>query len=246
MDMNGFLNSLWASNNPVLPHPTVMWLALHGVWSIVLGCGALLLAGKLARPYRLGFSGLVMVWALLPGSASPAYWLGLAFQTPSVTSAVLGLVWFVREIKTSIRTVADAPTRITASSPPDIVIRQSIFAVAGVVLGWVLLLDTLALLPVSVYAWGFSSAAVGAVAVLLTLLWALWGTTGANREASDGVGPALILSVLVLFVLTRLPTGNVWDALIDPWLWLGLQVYWLLSGLRCLRAKRRSPPAIPV
>jgi hypothetical protein len=29
-------------------------------------------------------------------------------------------------------------------------------------------------------------------------------------------------AALLLFAATRLPTGNVWDALIDPWLWLFL------------------------
>jgi hypothetical protein len=31
---------------------------------------------------------------------------------------------------------------------------------------------------------------------------------------------------VLLFVLLRLPTGNVWDAVLDPWLWLGL--HWVL------------------
>jgi hypothetical protein len=28
---------------------------------------------------------------------------------------------------------------------------------------------------------------------------------------------------LLLFAATRLPTGNLWDAVLDPWLWLALQ-----------------------
>jgi hypothetical protein len=108
-----------------------------------------------------------------------------------------------------------------------------ILGAAAVVLGWVLLLDTLAWLPVSVYAWGFSSAALGAVAVLLTLLWVLSGSGG----------PVLMLGVLALFVLTRLPTGNVWDALLDPWLWGGLQAGWLIGAVRRRRMARRLSPA---
>jgi hypothetical protein len=233
MDMNAFLSLLLASDNPLLPHPAAMRLALHGVWALVLGGGACLLSGKLARPYRLGTGLFVMAWTLLPGPVSPAYWLGLAFQTPSLTSAVLGLVWLVKAYGWPL------------CARNDEFVAFDLLAAAGVVLGWVLLLDTLALLPVSVYAWGFSPAALGVVAVLTALLWAMCGMAEANQVASDWAGPALILLVLALFVLTRLPTGNVWDALIDPWLWLGLQVRWLLNAVRDWRAKRCLPPAIP-
>jgi hypothetical protein len=113
----------------------------------------------------------------------------------------------------------------------------------GFVLGWMLLLDTLAWLPVSVYAWGFGSAALGAVAVFVTLLWVVSGTAGVNRMAPGLVGPVPILCVLTLFVLTRLPTGNLWDALIDPWLWIALQVGWLISAVRRWRTATRSLPA---
>lgn len=235
MNMNEFLNTLLSTENPVLPSPTAMRVALHLVWAIVLGSGALLMAGKLARPYRLGLSFLVMAWTLAPGSASPAYWLGLAFQTPSLTSAVICLAWFLscarREAGPGVSMVP-APGR-----------RLTMLGAAGVVLGWVLLLDTLAWLPVSVYAWGFGSAALSAVAVIITLLWVVSGKARVNRMAPGLVGPLLMLCVLTLFVLTRLPTGNVWDALIDPWLWVVLQVGWLISAARRWLTVIRSLPA---
>jgi hypothetical protein len=37
---------------------------------------------------------------------------------------------------------------------------------------------------------------------------------------------------LLLFAATRLPTGNVWDAILDPWLWLLLQLVLLRRLLR--------------
>ena len=154
-------------------------------------------------------------------------------NTKLLTAAVLGLVLLVRGL--------------TISSSPlmgDRCLR--IFVVLGGVLGWVLLLDTLALLPMSVYAWGFSSAALGVVAVITALLWVVLGGAPGNVAASGAVGPVLVLSVLVLFVVTRLPSGNLWDALIDPLLWLGFQGMWLVSGVRYLWATRRLPPAIHV
>ena len=230
MDLPSFLTTLVSTGNPVLPGPLAMRLALHLVWAIVLGAAVWLLTGKLSRPYQLGLSVLLMLWTLVPGSASPAYWLGLAFQTPSLTSGLIGLFWLLKQLRRAPQ--GGVPMQ---NAPLD---GLNILAGLGVLMGWVLLLDTLAWLPVSVYAWGFSSAAVGAVALLSVLVWAVWGTKGRRLHV-----PVLMLCVLTLFVLTRLPTGNVWDALIDPWLWGGLQVGWLVSAVR--RAKRRphSSPA---
>lgn len=233
MNMSAFLNTLLSTENPVLPSPTAMRVALHLVWAIVLGSGVMLMAGKLARPYQLGLSFMVMAWALVPGSASPAYWLGLAFQTPSLTSAVICLVWFLSCAR------REAGPGVSMALP--LARRLIMLGAIGVVLGWVLLLDTLAWLPVSVYAWGFGSAALGAVAVFATLLWVVSGTAGANRRAPGLVGLVLVLGVLTLFVLTRLPTGNVWDALIDPWLWAALQVGWLISVARRWLVGKRLP-----
>ena len=82
MDMNSVLQTL-ASNSPLLPSPTATKIALYGAWAMVLGCGTLLLAKRLPRTYQLGLAWGVMAWTIVPGVTSPAYWLGLAFQTPS-------------------------------------------------------------------------------------------------------------------------------------------------------------------
>lgn len=235
MDMSAFLNTLLSKDNPVLPDPTAMRVALHLVWAIVLGSGALLVAGKFVRPYRLGLAFLVMAWTLVPGAMSPAYWLALAFQTPSLMSAAICLAWFLRQARLA------QGSAVPMAGPQVEVLR--ILAWIGVVLGWVLLLDTLAWLPVSVYAWGFSSAAFGAVLVFAMLLWVLFGAAGANRKASGLAGFVVPLFVLTLFLLTRLPTGNVWDALLDPWLWVGLQLGWLVSAARRRMAGGRASPA---
>ncbi|MEO8118610.1 MAG: hypothetical protein ABI606_04715 [Rhodoferax sp.] len=236
MNLNALSDLLLSTGNPVLPQLALMRLALPVMWAIVLGSGVLLLAGRLARPYRLGLGVLVAVWVLLPGPASPAYWLGLAFQTPSLMTAAIGLGWFWdRERRAQ-------GAGVMAAEPHGPALK--ILAATGIALGWVLLLDTLAWLPVSVYAWGFGSAAVGAVAVFATLLWAVWVPVRANGLAPRLVGPMLILCVLSLFVLTRLPSGNLWDALIDPWLWVALQLGWLFSAVRRLITVRRLSPAI--
>ena len=221
--MTSFLTLLFATDNPVLPPPLAMQLALHGVWAVLLGSATLWTAGRLVRPWRWGAAGLVALWTLLPGEISPAFWLGLAFQTPSVMSVLLCLGWLWRFHRQAPGVALNAVSRRALSW----------LAGLGVVLGWVLLLDTLAWWPLSVYAWGFSAAAVGAVALAAVLLWGISG---------QAVW-VLPLGVLALFVATRLPTGNVWDALLDPWLWVALQGGWLVSLVRRWRVARHVSPA---
>ena len=220
-----FLASLWASANPVLPTPAAMQAALYLGWAVVLGCGVLLALRRVAPPYRWGLALLVACWTLVPGVTSPAYWLGLAFQAPSLMSVVVCLAWLVGGGMQQ-RSGHPRATPLLAGSWP--------LGAAGVALGWVLLLDTLACFPVSVYAWGFNSALMAVLAGLASTLWLLAGAAAVKVRAAESVAALLILLVLALFVLTRLPTGNVWDALMDPGLWLALQLGWLVSALRCL------------
>ncbi len=226
MDFSVFPSTLLQASSPALPDALAMRLALHGVWAIALASAAMLLATRLARPYRLGLVLVVLIWTLLPGELSPAYWLALAFQTPSLMSAVLCLYWLVPRVWSAPVAAVHAPQLQHAG--------LRILAVLGVVLGWVLLLDTFAAWQVSVYAWGFGSSAFVAVTLIAALLWLALGSTAST----------LALLVLALFALTRLPTGNVWDALLDPWLWLALQLGWLIKAALRWRARRRGPAAI--
>jgi hypothetical protein len=107
----------------------------------------------------------------------------------------------------------------------------------GIALGWVLLLDTLAWLPVSVYSWGFSAAACAAVTGVVVIVWA-FGAGSTPWDPRHNVSFFLVLGAVALFVLTRLPTGNVWDALLDPWLWLALQALAIRAGLQRWRGQR--------
>src|ERR1035437_166957 len=132
MDMNAFLNLLLSSANPLLPDPAALRWALHGVWAVVLGSGTLLLAGKLAPPYRLGLAGSAMVWTALPRAVSPAYWLGLAFQTPSLMSAVICLGWLLAQA----RQWPGAPRGQAAGQPQPQFSGLKNFSFVRVILGW--------------------------------------------------------------------------------------------------------------
>lgn len=225
MDLHALLELLVSTENPLLPGTTAIWWALHLGWALVLGSGAMLLAGRLAERYQWALSLSLLVLTLLPGPVSPAYWLGLVFQAPSLTSVVLCLGCVLERL----RRRQGRGCGIAAVDPRAL----KILLFFGIALGWLLLLDTLACLPVSVYAWGFASAAVAAMLVLASLLWLLRGSWVS----------VLPFIVLALFVIGRWPTGNLWDALLDPLLWLALQVAWLVSGWRRWTPARRERSA---
>jgi hypothetical protein len=88
-------------------------------------------------------------------------------------------------------------------------------------LGWLLTLDTLNLWPraweVNVYAWGFSVASLWSSAGLLWIL--AWCRHGAWVWQS--------ISVLALYAVLRWPSGNLWDAWLDPGVWIVAHVQML-------------------
>ena len=182
----------------------MMSIARHLAWALALAA----LAWRLLRkPWRLPVATLLAVWALWPGTPGASYWLGLAFQTPSLASGALA-IWVLRR-------------------RPALPSRQAfVLTLSAALLGWLLLLDTLALLPLPLYPLGFAPTA-GVVPVTIALLLALHPDT-------RSVGRTALWACL-LFGLTRLPSGNLWDALLDPWLFLsanGLLVWWGLQKLR--------------
>lgn len=210
--------SVWLAASAWLPAPQWMHWAMPVSWALVLGT----MAAWLCRPMKASIGRLivlaVVVCTLLPGPLSPAYWLGLAFQSPSLMSVVLCVAWWLRHGQWS---KLQSTASMTNSELPS-VIRLTAWHVLwgnGVLLGWVLLVDMLAGWPVSVYAFGFGPAALALACMLTAFLWIFGGVSPSARAASGVLG-----SVLILFAVTRLPSGNVWDALLDPWLWLGLQV----------------------
>lgn len=206
----GWLAQLLATDAPVLPSSLALQVWLQLGWSVVLAWLGLVAVAR--RPWVV--AGLLALWTWLPGPLSPAYWLGLAFQTPSAVTVLLcaGLLW---------ERWAGAPTAATpqhAAVPVAAHGRILALAVLGVLLGWALLLDTFAVLPVQVYAWGFSPAAPGLALLAALLPWVLDRKSAPVRDFRCWLAPAALL----VLVVWRLPTGNVWDALLDPWLWLML------------------------
>lgn len=203
-----------------LPQAQAMQWARQLIWAGVFAGGTLALLGRVRPGVRWSLAGVAAGVALLQGPMGPVHWLALAFQTPSLSSAVVCLYLGVRQHAGPVR----------GPGGPDTGTRHWLrfWSVSGVALGWVLLLDSFAFWPWSVYAWGFGAAALAAAALLAGLPW-LSGAAPLRASAAPWL-------VLLLYVLTRCPSGNLWDALLDPWLWAALQLQ-VLRGISGWRAR---------
>ena len=237
--------ALGGHSAPLLPAlESLPWLR-HTAWSLVLAAVVVLLGAR-RRGVGAGTgagtrTGLLAVlaaaWAWVPGEWGLAYWLGLAFQIPSVLSCVLAIGVLVRAYALRARLVPEARGAMghgVADGRQDgLRAWAAVYMGAGVLLGWVLLFDTFALLPVAVYAWGFGSAAFLLVCALALLPWVMAGA-GVWRAS----GAWQVAAAVALFGVSRWPSGNVWDAVLDPWLWLLLNVYALRAVARSWGSRR--------
>lgn len=231
MNLAQWIALLLSDQNPLLPTAGVMqwylrlgWIApvmVFALWLMRLffarlGSGP---SGNLRGSVHAALCVGVVLLVALPGSASLTYWLGLAFNAPALLSVMLSVsVW---------RQSMWSPESSSAQSQ-----RWALmYAGLGVLLGYVLLLDVLALLPLQLYAFGFSP-----LALVLVLLVSLIPCSVLN-PVQRGNGWTLLMPVaLLVFVATRLPTGNVWDVVMDPLLWVVLQVRLVMT----VRANSKS------
>lgn len=215
--------------------PALDWQYVFGRlgWSIVVATAvAALLPPALRRSRPVLCALLLLAGAVmaLPDGGSPAYWLVLAFQWPSGLLLGLCLLKLAKEWsgKQAVRTM---PTRLA-----------SVIAIAGTAL----YLDAIGLLSLGIYYWGFGPFAaplVGLAAIAACALAAVLGRARPHALAA--------LGALALFAILRLPTGNLWDALLDPLLWgwavgaLGIQgVLWVARQVRAaMQGSRRGADA---
>ena len=209
-----------------LPDLDLQWIYSRLTWGVVLA--ALLLRAwprSTARMPRsaIGLGTAVCAAMWLPQGASPAYWLGLAFQYPS--SMLVACCAFSLAARQGV--VRGGP------------MREGWFSLVVALGGALLYADSSGWLNLGLYARGFDPL-LGPTAALALGSWAVWWIRRhVGRDVGRGVGLVVLASVIV-FCLTRLPSGNVFDAFLDPLLWA-----WALAATLAKAARRWRRTAQP-
>jgi hypothetical protein len=194
-------------------------------WAIVAATVACALWRGQAPLARTGVAAILagaLALMALPGNLSPAWYLGLAFQYPSGLLVGCCLVRLTERWNGTHR---------NAAMPPSL---AGVLAVAGTLL----YLDAVGFLTSGYYYAGFGGVLAPLVAVILAGGCAL----AIARHHARGTAAA-VLGAVVLFSVLRLPSGNLWDALLDPLLF-GWAIAALLAGALRRRGRRvtdRSP-----
>jgi hypothetical protein len=168
-----------------------------------------------------------VIWMSLPGAASPAYWLTLVFQYPSGLLAGFS----------AVSLVARWQGRAARFAMP------AAFALPLVFAGLVLYLDAFGMLALGLYAGGFGAG----FAPLLACVAAGASAFAIVRGRATDAAAAVLIGVLP-YSLLRLPSGNLWDALLDPLLWswaLGSVVVAAARQRAARKAGQLSPQATP-
>lgn len=185
-------------------------------WAIVLAAVVIDLWRRSAPVSRMALATVAagsLAAMALPGALSPAWWAGLAFQYPSGVLVGLCLLRLTERWNGVRRSQVMSQT------------LARVLAVAGALL----YLDASGVLASGLYFAGFGGAALPPLAVIAAAACALAIVRGHGRTTATA-----LLGAIVLFSVLRLPTGNLWDALLDPLLW-GWAVFALLAA-----ALRRS------
>ena len=226
----------WEASASITPSLSMLSVGMHLGWALTLGAGAvfLLRTAKVTNvTSRRIVALLIVLLCLLPNEWSPSWWLGLAFQTPSLTLQSLCGLYLFQHLRTQHGTTA--PLSGSTTAPLQSRWPLGLLLVA-IIAGWVLALDTFAVFDIALYAIGFTPYAVLAAlffACLLQLISARSAHAQNTRHYRELA--SIVLIATVIHVLFRLPTGNLWDALLDPWLWImahGLAIYVVLSKTR--------------
>jgi len=216
--------------------PDLAWQIAYGrlAWGLV--AAALLLAVLPAllptvvsrftrRSQALGVAAVVALM-LLPGAASPAYWLILVFQYPS--GLLLGCSLVSLHARWQRRVV-------------DYMLPSGL-ALVLVAAGLLLYLDAFGVLTLGWYYVGFSAVAAPLLACAAAVACAVAIVQGRATGSA-----AALLAGLLMFTLLRLPTGNLWDALLDPLLWAWALGSVAVASARALAARKagKLPQAEP-
>ncbi len=198
----------WLQLAPALPATWLVQAWLFVGWALVLSAVLLRLTQHTVSAAVIG---LLLCW---PWQYAPVGFVALAFQSPSVVLVLWAVLTWWRRFH---------PNEVASKMPTS-------WAWALVLLGWGLCLDTLNLWPqgwsIQLFAFGFEPASL----VLVLVVGLVWVALASQDKLSRRLklehptqsAVFLSLGVLAVYVVLRVPTGNVWDALLDPFVWLAL------------------------
>ena len=210
--------------------PDLMLQIVYGrlAWALVASALLLALLPVAARRTKVLIVAATVALIALPGPASPAYWLTLALQYPS--GLLLGFAVMALRARWHGR-------------QPRFAMRPGL-ALGLAAIGLLLYLDTFGVLALGLYYGGFNPVAAPLLACAAAVGFAVNAWRGHAAAPS-----AAMLMALLLFSVLRLPTGNLWDALLDPLLWswaLGSTIVAARRRLAGRRALHRQPAqAVP-
>lgn len=210
--------------------PDLMLQIVYGrlAWALVASALLLALLPVTARRTKVLIVAATVALMALPGPASPAYWLTLALQYPS--GLLLGFAVMALRARWHGR-------------QPRFAMRPGL-ALGLAAIGLLLYLDTFGVVALGLYYGGFNPVAAPLLACAAAVGFAVNAWRGHAAAPS-----AAMLMALLLFSVLRLPTGNLWDALLDPLLWswaLGSTIVAARRRLAGRRALHRQPAqAVP-
>lgn len=225
-----------------LPELAIQSIYARLAWGVVLA--AVLVAASTRWSSRraalsrtallmLGGAALAVMW--LPGPASPAFWLGLVFSYPSVMLVAccavnVGLLWGRSGMP--LTASGDSASVPAAGPAPTLNVTLATTLAIG---GSVLYADATGWLALQIYARGFETPFAPAAALAIGAV-----ALAAMRSAAGRPTGVVLLVCAMAFAFARLPSGNLFDAVLDPMMWC-----WAVGvSLRALRARLR-PSTVP-
>ncbi len=217
-----WLSVLTDTQSPQLPLPQVEAMYLRLSWGVVLAAMTVCMSDWMRTPtlVRRWLGLILLLLCFLPGDISPAYWLGMAFRAPSLLFTGVALHYLTLNLKAP--RAGGQPMGLTVPTMAVLV-----------VLGWVLALDTFAVWPLSLWSWGFAPLTVMGLLLMSLMPW--WMSRG-----SGGWLPWAPVVLFLGYALFRLPDGNVWSVVSDPWFWVWLHVMLLRRWAATLSRTART------
>lgn len=205
-----------------LPELDTQALYLHTAWGVVLSAAAVAIVtrGQRDRAARRRAAAACLVATALvavPDDLSPIFWLGMAFQHPSLVLTGLAAIYLAHYF-------GGRP----AGTPPVSLPPWPAATLAA--LGLALYAGTFLWLPYDLYQfgyWGYSAAVLSSV--LVAFWWAV--------APSCGTFCLVVALSALVHAATRLPSGNAWDALLDPMLFAWAAATTIAGAARLARRR---------